>query len=58
MEKLNKELRFLLGSGFSSMSPHSNRNIDSNVIEIPAIVQSSGPNGPRALDCILCKTLY
>ena len=50
MEKLNQGLRFLLGPGFSSTSPHSNRNIDSNVIEIPAVVQSSGVNGPKALD--------
>ena len=38
MEKLNQELRFLVGPGFNSTSPHSNRNIDSHVIEIPAIV--------------------
>ena len=50
MEKLDQELRFLLARGFSSTSTHSNRNSDSNVIEIPAILQSSGANGPRALD--------
>ena len=50
MEKLDQELCFLLGPGFSSTPLQSNRNSDSNVIEIPAIVQSSGINGPRALD--------
>ena len=50
MEKSDQELRFLLGPGFSSTSPHSNRNSDSNVVDIPAIVQSSRVNGPRALD--------
>ena len=50
MEKLDQELRFLLGPGFSSSSPQSNRNSDSNVIEIPAVVQSRGVKGPRALD--------
>ena len=39
-----------LGPGFSSTSPHGNRNSDSSVIEIPAIVKCSGVNGPRALD--------
>ena len=38
MEKLNQELIFLLGSGLNSTSPHSKRNIDSNMIEILAIV--------------------
>ena len=38
MEKLDQELRFLVSPGFNSTSPHINRNIDSNVIEIPAIV--------------------
>ena len=36
--ELNQELRFLLGPGLNSTSPHSNRNIDSNVIEIATIV--------------------
>ena len=57
MEKLDQELSFLLGPGFSSTSPHSNRNNDSNVIEIPAIVQSGGVNGPRALDLHLMQNL-
>ena len=38
MEKLNQELRFLVGPGFNSTSPQSNRNIVSNVTEVPAIV--------------------
>ena len=37
MEKLNQELRFLLGPGFSSALLHSNKNIDSSVIEVPAL---------------------
>ena len=57
MEKLDQELRFLLGPGFSSTSPQSNRNSDSNVIEIPAIVQSRGVNGTRALDLHLMLNL-
>ena len=50
MAKLDQEFHFLLGPGFSSTSPYSNRNSDSKVIEILAIMQSSGVNGPRALD--------
>ena len=50
MEKLDQEFHFLLGPGFSSTSPYSNRNSDSKVIEILAIMQSSGVNDPRALD--------
>ena len=42
----NREIKtrvtFLVGPGFSSMSPQSNRNIVSHVIEVPAIVQSNG----------------
>ena len=37
---------FLVGPGFNSTSPHSKRNIDINVIEILAIVQINGVNGP------------
>ena len=36
--ELNQELRFLLDPGLNSTSPHSNRNIDRNVIEIAAIL--------------------
>ena len=36
--KIKPRVRFLLSPGFNSASPHSNRNIDSSVIEILAIV--------------------
>ena len=44
MEKLKQELRFLLlvSPGFNSTLPYSKRNIDSNLTEILAVVQSSG----------------
>ena len=48
--EIRPSVTFLLGPGFSPTSPHSNRNSDSNVTEILVIVQSSGVNGPRALD--------
>ena len=50
MEKLDQELGFLLGPGFSSTLSQNYRNNDSNMIEIATIVQSSGVNSPRALD--------
>ena len=34
MKKLDQELRFLVGPGNNSTSRYSNRNIDSNVIEM------------------------
>ena len=34
MKKLVQELRFLVGPGNNSTSRHSDRNIDSNVIEM------------------------
>ena len=40
--EIKQEVTFLLVSGFSSISPHSNRSTDRNVIKIPAIVQGSG----------------
>ena len=36
-----KSYIFLLGLGFNFTSPHSNRNIDSNVIEIPVFTDIS-----------------
>ena len=36
--EINQEFRFLLGPGFNWTLPHSNRNIDNNVIKILAIV--------------------
>ena len=38
MEKLSQELSFSVDPGFNNTSLHHNRNIDSNVIEVPAIV--------------------
>ena len=38
MEKLNQELCFSVDPGFNDMSLHHNRNVDSNVTEVPAIV--------------------
>ena len=38
MEKLRQDLHFLLGPGFSSTLPHSNRNVASNAIEVRAIL--------------------
>ena len=38
MEKLDQELRFILGPGPNYMSSHSKGNTDNNTIEIPTIV--------------------
>ena len=36
--EIRPRVTFLVGPGFNSSSMHINRNIDSNVIEVPAIV--------------------
>ena len=57
IQKLNQELRFLVGPGLYSTSPQSKRNIVINVIEVPATVYSNGVNDPRALDLHLMQNL-